>query len=89
FCRFSPDHRTMAHHVHDVTLEPENYTTPWDVTNSRSAPVSRPSSAVTPGTMHQAARPCLQPMSRSLHRISEVRSNAVNDKSKRRLQAAT
>ncbi|MDF1480440.1 hypothetical protein PYV02_15270, partial [Leifsonia sp. H3M29-4] len=31
-CRFSPDHRTMAHHVHDVTLEPENYTTPWDVT---------------------------------------------------------
>jgi len=22
----------MAHHVHDVTLEPENYTTPWDVT---------------------------------------------------------
>ena len=23
----------MAHHVHDVTLEPENYTTPWDVTN--------------------------------------------------------
>ena len=22
----------MAHHVHDVTLEPENYTTPRDVT---------------------------------------------------------
>lgn len=33
FSRFSPDHRTMARHVNDVTLEPRNYTTPGDVTH--------------------------------------------------------
>ena len=27
----------MAHHVHDVTLEPENYTTPRDVTQATDA----------------------------------------------------
>lgn len=25
----------MAHHVNDVTLEPGNYTNPWDATRSR------------------------------------------------------
>lgn len=27
----------MARHIHDVTLEPENYTTPRDVTNLQRA----------------------------------------------------
>ncbi len=43
FCEFFvvlTDHRTMAHHVNDVTPEPKNYTTPRGLTAPRSGSAS-------------------------------------------------